>query len=147
MGQGEETVDTSFFITEENLEKLEKARETNSVEVNLRLHSQKFFTPVPISRIVVVLCTTLTSGTIHSNPRNWTEVMACQASYKCHSAYVSCPQYMSIYVQCGISSLMGSWWEGIFFCCSWISPQTTRMRVSKCTATGMTTHTRKAIPD
>lgn len=31
--QGVETVDTSFFITEENLEKLEKARETNSVEV------------------------------------------------------------------------------------------------------------------
>lgn len=58
VGQGEETVDTSFFITEENLEKLEKARETNSVEVNLRLHSQKNFTPVPISRIVVVLCTT-----------------------------------------------------------------------------------------
>jgi hypothetical protein len=31
--QGVETVDTSFFITEENLEKLEKARETDSVEV------------------------------------------------------------------------------------------------------------------
>lgn len=31
--QGVETVDTSFFITAENLEKLEKARETNSVEV------------------------------------------------------------------------------------------------------------------
>lgn len=31
--QGAETVDTSFFITKENLEKLEKARETNSVEV------------------------------------------------------------------------------------------------------------------
>jgi hypothetical protein len=40
VGQGEETVDTSFFVTEENLEKLEKARETNSVQVNLRLHSK-----------------------------------------------------------------------------------------------------------
>ena len=40
MGQGEETVDTSFFVTEENLEKLEKAREANSIQVNLRLCSK-----------------------------------------------------------------------------------------------------------
>lgn len=76
MGQGEETVDTSFFVTEENLEKLEKAREANSVQVNLRLHSKKFFTPGSISRIFVDLCTTLTNPTIYSNTRYWTEVTA-----------------------------------------------------------------------
>lgn len=32
--QGVETVDTSFFITEENQEKLERARKTNSVQVH-----------------------------------------------------------------------------------------------------------------
>ena len=55
---------------------------------------------------------------------------------------------MSIYVQCGILSLMGSCWEGIFFfCCSWTSPETTRMRVSKRTAAGITTHARIPIPE
>jgi hypothetical protein len=32
--QGVETVDTNTFITEENREKLENAKKTNSVEVN-----------------------------------------------------------------------------------------------------------------
>lgn len=32
--QGVDTVDTSFFITEENQEKLERARKTNSVQVH-----------------------------------------------------------------------------------------------------------------
>ena len=37
--QGVETVDTSFFITEENQEKLERARKTNSVQVSqIKIH-------------------------------------------------------------------------------------------------------------
>jgi hypothetical protein len=37
--QGVETVDTSFFITEENQEKLERARKTNSVQVRqIKIH-------------------------------------------------------------------------------------------------------------
>lgn len=57
--QGVETVDTSFFITAENLEKLEKARETNSVEVRCLHFPHKLYLASEDSLIFVMVCASM----------------------------------------------------------------------------------------